>query len=220
MFPIEKEQMVLDNMGLVEWVAGRMARSVQESLIDFDDMVQVGSIGLMKAAENYDPSIGHKFSTYAVPYIRGYMMRERSSVSHIYVPRNVKDMAMKIRKYGLMEEKPEVIAERFGARKNRVRDALFYLSLKTLSYNRETPKGDHETYENLFGILEEENWLMVNDFISTLKPEHQEIIRQSMDGKMLTEIAREWGKCRQSVHAMRVRIQKKWLKYAGEVTRL
>lgn len=43
--------------------------------IDVDDLVQIGYLGLIEAAQRFDHSRGFKFSTYAVNYIWGYIMR-------------------------------------------------------------------------------------------------------------------------------------------------
>jgi len=42
---------------------------------DFEDLCQVGQIGLIKATENFDISIGTKFSTYAYMYIQGEILK-------------------------------------------------------------------------------------------------------------------------------------------------
>ena len=44
-----------------------------------DDLFQIGCIGLMKAIDNFDTSVGVKFSTYAVPMIIGEIRRNRLS---------------------------------------------------------------------------------------------------------------------------------------------
>lgn len=42
---------------------------------DFEDLCQVGQIGLLKALENYDPEYGSKFSSYAYTYIQGEVLK-------------------------------------------------------------------------------------------------------------------------------------------------
>lgn len=51
--------------------------------IDFEDLVQAGSIGLIKAVDRYDPERGLKFSTYATHQIRNSIGREINSMSRL-----------------------------------------------------------------------------------------------------------------------------------------
>lgn len=66
---MEKLEKVEDHMPLVNWVAGKYHK-VYKDRYDFDDLVQVGCIGLCKAAENFNPDVGVKFSTFAVRKIK------------------------------------------------------------------------------------------------------------------------------------------------------
>jgi len=60
-----------------------------------DDLFQVGCIGLIKAIDNFDPSLDVKFSTYAVPMIIGELRRFLRDYNPIRVPRSLRDMAYK-----------------------------------------------------------------------------------------------------------------------------
>ena len=58
-------------------------------------MFQIGCIGLIKAIDNFDLSVGVCFSTYAVPLIIGEMRRANRDSSSIRVSRGIKDLAYK-----------------------------------------------------------------------------------------------------------------------------
>ncbi len=60
-----------------------------------DDLFQVGCIGLIKSIDNFDLSVGVKFSTYAVPMIIGEIRRYLRDYNAIRVSRSVKDLAYK-----------------------------------------------------------------------------------------------------------------------------
>ena len=62
-------------------------------------MFQIGCIGLLKAIDNFDLSVGVCFSTYAVPLIIGEMRRANRDSSSIRVSRGIKDLAYKILDY-------------------------------------------------------------------------------------------------------------------------
>jgi RNA polymerase sigma-B factor len=68
------------NMGLVRKEAHYWVNQCQET---YDDLVQVGSIGLINAIEKFEITKGCAFSTFAIPYIRGeiqHYLRDKSSV--------------------------------------------------------------------------------------------------------------------------------------------
>lgn len=72
-----RELLVEKNMGFIVQTADLVYRSSSlegsDLNIDVDDLVQEGSIGLLKAISSYDQSIGVKFLTYAAPFIRNAM---------------------------------------------------------------------------------------------------------------------------------------------------
>lgn len=62
----ERDKLITQNMGYVV----TLARQYQSDILSTDDLVSEGSIGLMKAADKYDPTRGKPFVTFAAPYIR------------------------------------------------------------------------------------------------------------------------------------------------------
>jgi len=79
MYPIA-EPMMADNLieehsGLVSKIAYHLAARLPASVV-VDDLIQVGMIGLLDAAQHYDPSQGAAFTTYATIRIRGAMLDE------------------------------------------------------------------------------------------------------------------------------------------------
>ena len=63
---------------------------------EYEDIFQIGSIGLVKAIKNFDESFNVKFSTYAVPMIIGEIKRFIRDDGIIKVSRNVKSLARKL----------------------------------------------------------------------------------------------------------------------------
>ena len=61
-----RDKLVTENMGYVV----TLARQYKSDILSTDDLVSEGSIGLVKAAERFDPSRGKPFVTFAAPYIR------------------------------------------------------------------------------------------------------------------------------------------------------
>ncbi len=68
------ERDITGNMGLVHKIAHTLRYRLKNSLMDFDDLVSEGTLGLMDAFDKYDPKRGAKFSTYAGIRIQGRML--------------------------------------------------------------------------------------------------------------------------------------------------
>ena len=67
--------------------------------IEFDDLFQLGSLGFLKAIDNFDETFGVKFSTYAVPMIAGEIKRFIRDNGIIKVSRSTKQLNLQINKY-------------------------------------------------------------------------------------------------------------------------
>ena len=84
-----REKLITGNLRLVLSVIQRFSNRCDS----FDDIFQVGVIGLVKAVDNFDTNLDVKFSTYAVPMIMGEVRRYLRDNSAIKVSRSVKDVA-------------------------------------------------------------------------------------------------------------------------------
>ncbi len=82
-----RDTLLQDNLSLVHYVAKQLSRSMSADA-DPDEMVSIGTMGLMAALESFDPRRGLAFSTYAVPRIRGAILDELRRQDH--VPRSIR----------------------------------------------------------------------------------------------------------------------------------
>ena len=76
-----KQLLVSANIGLVHAVVRAQCRKMKTSGLTFEELVQEGSLGLLRAAELFDPERGLRFSTYATIWIKGQL-----SNSHVVEP--------------------------------------------------------------------------------------------------------------------------------------
>lgn len=88
----KRNQLVSENMGLVYACANRF----RGRGVDFEDLVQSGCIGLLKAAQGFDETRGFMFSTYAVPAIIGEIKRIFRDGGAVKVGRSDKEKARKL----------------------------------------------------------------------------------------------------------------------------
>ena len=87
-----RKTLIVGNLRLVLSIIQRFS-SRRES---FDDLFQVGCIGLIKAISNFDPTKEVRFSTYGVPMIAGEVRRYLRDNSAIRVSRSIRDVAYRV----------------------------------------------------------------------------------------------------------------------------
>ncbi len=71
----------------------KLARSFMGRGCEFEDLVQIGSIGMLKAIRSFNPELGYTFSTYAVPLIVGEIRRFLRDDGTLKVSRRLKQNA-------------------------------------------------------------------------------------------------------------------------------
>ena len=84
-----REKFINCNMRLVLAVVQRFSSRNANA----DDMFQIGCVGLIKAADNFNTDFGVRFSTYAVPMIEGEIRRYLRESNSLRVSRGVRDVA-------------------------------------------------------------------------------------------------------------------------------
>ena len=92
-----RDTLIEENMGLVWCVAKRF----QNRGVEQEDLIQIGSIGLIKAVDKFDLNYQVQFSTYAVPMIVGEIKRFLRDDGMLKVSRSLKELA--VRAFGLKE---------------------------------------------------------------------------------------------------------------------
>lgn len=127
---LDVNKLITDNFGLVRSCAGKFTGRG----IEYDDLFQIGCIGLIKAANGYDENRGLMFSTYAVPTIIGEIKRVFRDTGAIKVSRSLKELSFKVAKAREYLEKqqgrePTVgeISEFLGVDKDEVSEAICVL---------------------------------------------------------------------------------------------
>jgi len=105
-----RDDILLDRL-VARWMplARQLARRYGRSSEPFEDLMQVASIGLIKALKGYDPDRGKAFSSYAVPTIMGELKRHfRDRTWSVRMPRSLQELAMKV------EEARESLSRELG----------------------------------------------------------------------------------------------------------
>ncbi len=116
--PEIREKLLLQYLPLVRRVASRMLGSLPRS-VRLDDLVSAGVMGLLSSLDNFNPTLGIKFETFAMNRIRGAMVDSLRELD--WVPRSVRQKARQLertmeeltQKLGRMPDDVE-LAERLG----------------------------------------------------------------------------------------------------------
>lgn len=99
----DKEQMIIDYLGLVGKIAGKYASDMNP----YDDLFQVGCIGLMKAVDDFDESRGFKFTTFAWKVIQNQIfkyLRKQKKHEKAYSLNNIVDVEEGIEFMDLLQD--------------------------------------------------------------------------------------------------------------------
>lgn len=197
-----KELFIVGNMRLVLSVIKRFWSKCKS----LDDLFQAGCIGLIKSVDNFDLSVGVKFSTYAVPMIIGEIKRYMRDGNSLRVPRSIRDTAYQVLKTrGEIEKRDEeATLERIAGEMNvAIKEVVYALdaisdtvSLFDPVYNK---SGDELLLVDQIGDekCSEEIWtenVALLTALDTLEGREQKIIRlRYFEGKTQTEISEEIG---------------------------
>jgi RNA polymerase sigma-B factor len=191
-------------------LARSLARRYDRSSEPFDDLMQVASLGLVKAVDRYDPSRGHAFASFAVPTILGELKRYfRDSGWAVHVPRGPQERALKV------EEAQQRLTLKTG-RSPTVDQIAQYLEMSTedvlgalqagqaydalsLDAPRPSRDGDADTYGDSLGC-EDERYELVDADVTVAEalchlPERERRVLQLrfVEDLTQTEIAKRIG---------------------------
>lgn len=134
-----RERLVSINRGLVTWLSRKYARLLPQG--SEWDLVQDGNLGLIRAAELFDPSKGACFSTYATQRIRAHMLLHLKGLEPIHVPRPLSELGDKIRKISVEYEamgktvSDEQLADLLDVPKKKILEAKAAVGRSFVNFN-------------------------------------------------------------------------------------
>ena len=197
-----REEMISGNLKLVLSVIQRFSGRGENP----DDLFQVGVIGLIKAIDNFDPSLDVRFSTYGVPMVCGELKRYLRDNNTIRVSRSMRDTA-----YHAMQVKEELtvknnreptveeIAEQMGVEKEQVVLALEAIVEPLSLYEPVFSEGADTIYvmDQIGDASDDSDWLdeiAIKEAIKNLSEREKRILNlRYFKGKTQMEVASEIG---------------------------
>ena len=197
-----REKMINGNLRLVLSVVQKFSGRGEPP----DDLFQVGCIGLIKAIDNFDPTLDVRFSTYGVPMIIGEIRRYLRDNNSIRVSRSIKDtayraMQVKERLINKNQKEPTVteIAKELGVPREDVVIALESIVDPVSLYEPVFSDGGDTIYvlDQLGDSSDDKNWLdeiCIKQAIKDLSEREKKILSlRFMQGKTQTEVSEEIG---------------------------
>ena len=189
--------------------------------IEYEDLYQIASIGLLKSIKNFSHEHNVRFSTYAVPMILGEIKRYMRDDGYLKVSRSLKSLSSKITRYvdevvKETGENPTVedIAKQFELEPTEVIFAMDATKLPVSLYDK-TNESDGKQTELIEHLPTDDDKKMLDkvilkDMLGKLQPREQKIVilryfRDMTQG----EIARKLGVSQVQVSRLENRILKK-----------
>ncbi|MFC9507997.1 RNA polymerase sigma factor SigF [Streptomyces sp. NPDC057002] len=162
------------NLALVKFAASRF-RSRSEPM---EDIIQVGTIGLIKAIDRFELSRGVEFPTFAMPTIVGEIKRFfRDTSWSVRVPRRLQELRLDLAKAGdelaqKLDRAPTVteLAERLGLSKDEVVEGMAASNAYTASSLDAQPEEDDSEGALADRIGYEDHGLEGIEYVESLKP--------------------------------------------------
>jgi RNA polymerase sigma-32 factor len=230
-------KLVTSNLRLVVMIA----REYQKAFKNLLDLVQEGNMGLMEAVKNFDPYRGVRFPSYAVWWIRAYMIRyimndwRMVKIGTTQAQRklffNLQKEKEKIEAEGLTPG-PKLLAQRLNVKEDEVVEMEQRLGSRDLSVD--VPIGDDDE-ATLLNFLQDNKQSPEEQFADA---QYQELLRQKMeqfakslkdkelviyrerlltdDPVTLREIGEKYGISRERVRQIEERVKKKLKTYLNK----
>lgn len=214
-----RDTLFAENTGLIYSVAKRfLGRGV-----DMEDLFQIGSIGLLKAVDKFDPSFDVRFSTYAVPMISGEIRRFLRDDGVVKVSRTIKENQYRINKIREQLESRlgrDPTLEELSAASDMEKEELVMIMdsrVEIESLHKVIYQGDGNEISLIDKIPEKENRqdmilnrIFLEEILESLETEERKLIRfRYFQEKTQTEIAGELGISQVQVSRMEKRILEK-----------
>jgi RNA polymerase sigma factor for flagellar operon FliA len=152
----DRDQLILDHVPLLKHIVGRLFFDVPGTL-DRDDLFGYGMMGLITAADAWDPSRGLAFSTFAYPRIRGAILDEIRRLDFLPRGRREKVRAVdkaiqKLEQLGSAKPTPEEIASELGWSVADV-DEVFVTASTAVHTSLDQDRGSEEVGGGLAAML-------------------------------------------------------------------
>lgn len=232
--PADAFKLVTANLRLVVKIAREFTRASRNLL----DLIQEGNIGLMEAVKNFDPYRGIRFPSYAVWWVRAYMIRylmnnwRMVKLGTTQAQRklffNLRKESERLEAMGF-EAGPKLLAQRLGVKETEVREMQERMGQNELSLDQPIGEESEATLANTLAddrnnpeqTVAEAEWRdfaksQVEDFAATLDEKELEIFRRRLwsDSPLtLQEVGQRFGISGERVRQIESRLKDRFRQF-------
>lgn len=197
-------ELVDRHLPLVRQLARRYAYTSEP----LDDLVQVGSVGLLHALARYDPRVGSSFKAYAVPTILGELRRHfRDTAWSVHLPRSLQERTRNVQRaiaslQAALGRSPTIaeIAQQIGASSEQVIEAMeARLAYRVESLDAPPDRGEERDNSHRAGELDAgyetaEQSALLSRALRSLPPRERVLVRLRFEEDLSqSEIGQQLG---------------------------
>lgn len=200
-----RQQLVMNHLNLVRFLASKFKNRGEP----LEDLIQVGTIGLIKAIDRFDPDRGLEFTTYATPTIMGEIKRHfRDKGWSVRVPRRLQELSQKVgaateELTRELQRSPSVeeIAAHIGVSVDEVLEAMESASAYS-AVSLESSQSDDEDASSIIDryaavdqdLVASDDRMVLEGVMADFSPREREIIEMRfVEGLTQVEIANKLG---------------------------
>ena len=183
----EQREMVTENYNLIYHVLKTFPYDKEK----YEDYEQIGALALCKAAINFDPSKGNKFSTFAIPYIR-------LSIITYYRTYEISSIRLSSKKYkDIIDKKEEKV--KISSYEGMIENEFLKDPVGTAMSGTIIDKNNDSADEEILGEI------FVEQILDTLNEKERELFEYLLNGYNQTEIAAIYNCTRANIN---IQVQK------------
>ena len=182
------DRMVQGNLRLVVSICKRYYSMATQAQIEMLDLIQAGSLGLIRAVQGFDPSRGYKFSTYGYWWIRQSVSRQiKERGQAIRVPPEIHQLARRAQAHSALDGQPpslEATAARLGLTAQRLEEVLRIHHLSRMVSLDQVCTASQDGDQTLLDLISgddgpvaEETYDWLHRHLHELKPQEQQVLQ-------------------------------------------
>lgn len=181
------DRMVEGNLRLVVSICKRYQNMASQAQIEMLDLIQAGSLGLIRAVRGFDPSRGYKFSTYGYWWIRQSISRHiKERGQAIRVPPEITNLARRAQEQRVHDSRTTSLqstAERLGLSVQRLEEVLRIHHFSHMVSLDQVCAANNEGDQTLLDLIRgddgptaEENYEWLHRLLLELRPEERRVL--------------------------------------------